>query len=231
MTQMISSVSICIMQKLIGAKKMRPGTVWAALSAALVLGGLSLLGGARTPGYNPLRHWVSHLALAPKGWLYSLAIAVAGVLWGLVAWGLTSVSRELRRVRVAIAAAGVGLLLSAVFPTDPGLGFPPASVAAVSFAGAIHRAAGLVVFGSLIFAPFAFGRWLARRAQHPALRRGSYAAAGIAAGAWLACSLLGALDFSGAYSPAPSGLFERVALMAGALWIASMTLLRSSWAE
>ena len=96
------------------------------------LGGHRTLGrhakGALRPGYRPWRHAVSQLSLGPFGWVNTIAI---------------------------LLAAG-GLL--AIFPDDPGLGYPPGMLAQQSLYGLVHGLAGTVAFGCLSAACFVLAR-------------------------------------------------------------------------
>jgi hypothetical protein len=216
------------MQRLLWEDIRRGFTKTLALGAAIMLGGVCVLGGARTPGYDPLRQWVSHLALGPNGALYSLAVGTSGALLMATGRGLSRALPGFRAGPRAILAAGAGLLVAALFPTDPGLGYPVGVAPSFSLAGAIHRLAGLTVFVSLAAGPLVLGRWLGRRGVALSLRRWSFFVSVLVSGAWLGCSVLAGLDFSGVYSPAPSGLLERVALMAGTWWVASIALFSRS---
>jgi hypothetical membrane protein len=78
--------------------------------------------GAAREGYDPLRHPVSSLALGPRGWLQTANFAVTGVLCLAAAAGLRRTADRLAGCRagpVMVAAAGAGLIGSAVFRTDP----------------------------------------------------------------------------------------------------------------
>jgi hypothetical protein len=79
-----------------------------------------LIEGARRPGYKPLRHPVSSLALGPRGWLQAANFAATGMLYLAGAAGLARSPDPAARSRIAAAAlgaTGLGLLGSAVFRT------------------------------------------------------------------------------------------------------------------
>ncbi|HKV70071.1 MAG TPA: DUF998 domain-containing protein [Gemmatimonadales bacterium] len=105
------------------------------------------------PGFDPRVHLLSQLALGSWGWVQTLNFSLAGVLNLLYAVGLWR--GEHRRsgtwAPLPIAAFGVLLIGVAVFPTDPGKGFPPgvATPAHPSVPGVIHALSALFLFGSL----------------------------------------------------------------------------------
>lgn len=104
-------------------------------------------------GFNPQVNLLSQLALGPWGWVQTLNFAFAGVLNLLYAAGLWR--SEHRRsgtwAPLPIAIFGFFLIVVAVFPTDPGNGFPPgvATPAQPSVPGVIHALCALFIFGSL----------------------------------------------------------------------------------
>jgi Protein of unknown function (DUF998) len=163
--------------------------------------------GARTPGYDPLRHPISSLALGPRGRVQVANFAVLGAAYLGLAVGLARSQPRPSRVdsltAVAVAAAGVGFLASGVFPTDPVNGYPPSSpdrtdAQAQTRAGVWHNAAAVPIFVGLP-AIQALTAWSAARAG----RRGwALASAGSAAGSVTGAALFGAA-FSG---EGPEGL-------------------------
>ena len=103
-------------------------------------------------GYRPLRHPVSSLALGPRGWIQTVNFAVTGALTLSGAAGLRLTGDRLAGSRAGtalVAAAGAGLIASAVFPTDPVGGYPPGTPdmpAGFSRAGTAHNLAAIPVF-------------------------------------------------------------------------------------
>lgn len=82
-----------------------------------------LLDGWTRPGYRPVRHPVSALALGPRGWLQAANFVVCGVL---ITAGAVAVADALDSVVLAgaIAVFGVSLVASGVFPMDAMRGYP-----------------------------------------------------------------------------------------------------------
>ncbi len=130
--------------------------------------------GAARDGYRSLRHPVSSLALGPRGWVQTANFAVAGILCLADAAGLRRAADRLAGCRagpVMVAAAGAGLIGSAVFRTDPVGGYPagtPDMPARFSRAGIAHNLAAIPVFFGLPAAAASYG-WRSWRAR-PAAR-------------------------------------------------------------
>src|SRR5205814_2109606 len=119
-----------------------------------------LVEGATRPGYSAWRHAVSQLSLGP-GWPVNVALILLGAagvlaLAGALPWVLPSGDRP-RRVPRLIATAGVGLAVLAVFPIDPGVGYPPGQPAVHHWPGLVHGIAGTVVFAALAAAALVVG--------------------------------------------------------------------------
>jgi hypothetical protein len=108
--------------------------------------------GARRPDYDPLRHSVSSLSLGRRGWVQVANFAATGMLYVAGAAGLGRSPDEDgcgRLGSVALGAAGLGLLGSAVFQTDPVNGYPPGTPDAPcnpTATGAMHNVAALPIF-------------------------------------------------------------------------------------
>ncbi|MFC7545345.1 DUF998 domain-containing protein [Plantactinospora sp. GCM10030261] len=198
-----------------------------ALSAPILLIGVDVVDAATRPGYEPARHWISHLSLGDRGWLGTAKLAVVGLLILLVAMGLRTASRAtsdpVRRGSFLahrwVAAAGSGLLLAAVFPMDPGLGFPPGATPGQSWRGTLHDLAAGVLFVSLTVAGWRLGRDLHRAHHGTGWRTAGRVVAATVILAFLACTALVSLDYAGTWPGAPSGLLERIAAYTGLAWV------------
>jgi hypothetical membrane protein len=177
------------------------GTVAPPLLALVVV-----LEDALTPGFDPLRHWVSHHSLGPGGWVNAVALAAFGVATLVFAAG---VQRTAGRAW-PLAVAGVGFLLAGVFPSDPAPDWPPGVVpAGQTAAGGLHDLGGLLAFGGV-----ALGAWLLARSV-PWSRAAALAIAVL----FVAASALAVLSWSGALPGAPGGLVERLALAVLLAWM------------
>ncbi|MDE3721345.1 DUF998 domain-containing protein [Nocardiopsis sp. N85] len=104
------------------------------------------------PGYHPVRHPVSALALGPRGRLQAANFVLCGaaITAGAVAVAGTLDSGVLA---LAIGVFGLSLIASGVFPMDPMRGYPPGTPdgtpTEVSARHELHDRAGAVVFLSL----------------------------------------------------------------------------------
>lgn len=201
----------------------------ASVLAAVVTGlqvAVTTVDGATRPGYEPHHHLISHLSLGDRGWLGVVNLSVGAAIVAVLAVAL---SRALPPGRAAkwgsglVGAAALGLLLAAIFPIDPGLGYPPGSEASHSATGSIHDFAGMLVFGGLTAAAAALGRAVGGRRS--AAARWGCAMAFVVAASFVATSVLLGLEYSGAWPGAPSGLFERIAMYAGLGWITAVAFL------
>ena len=102
--------------------------LWCGVWAGPAFGLVSTIDGALRAGYNPRRHPISCLALGPRGWVQTANFAVTGILTVAGAAGLSTAPDPRTRSRTVpslIAVAGVGLMASGMFPTDPVNGYPP----------------------------------------------------------------------------------------------------------
>jgi hypothetical membrane protein len=193
------------------------------LIAGLVVGPLFTLaylleGAVRGHGYSPIRHPVSSLSLGPYGWVQVLAFLVAGVLVLLFAAGL----RPGRAVPVLVALWGVGLLGAGVFTTDPVGGYPTAATP-VTWHGQLHDLAfSLPGFLALTLAMLVTAAAAARRhARWFAL----YSA--LSAGAFVVLLTLSNIGFTGTDPwAATAGLWQRLCVTVGWLWLAVLAINR-----
>jgi hypothetical protein len=84
--------------------------------------------GSMRSGYDWRRHTVSSLGAGRRGWLQRADFILTGVLYSLAARGLRQCPPKnvgSRAIPVLVAAAGIGLIGSGGFVTDPMGGFPP----------------------------------------------------------------------------------------------------------
>ena len=133
----------------------------ALLTAGIVAGPLYVavwFGQAFTrDGFDITRHPASLLANGGPGWIQTTNFIVSGLLSIAAAVGLRRTLTGRGRIWAPrlVAAYGVGLLLAAAFPADPGAGFPvgtPADYAEISTRGMGHFVAGSIGFSGLIAA-------------------------------------------------------------------------------
>lgn len=173
------------------------------------------------PNFQPWRRWVSHLSLGKDGWVNTVGLAVAGMTALAGAAGLRRTGTGGRALPVAVGTYGGALILAAIFPIDPGLGWPEGVKAVRTRTGAVHQVAGGLTFASLTTAALAGRRWFRGR-PHPTasqLAKLSSATGVVVPVAFAVCGGLAGMDFSGKWHSAPSGLFERIALLSGMGWL------------
>ena len=191
------------------------------MAAGPVFVAVFLLEGAVRDGYRPHRHPVSSLALGPRGWVQTANFVVAGTLFLAGADGLARAddpAASSTAVPALIAAAGVGLIGAAAFPTDPVNGYPPGTPDAPtqpSRTGTIHNLAALPVFLGLPAAALISGSRSWRAGER---RFGLYSAG-------TAVIMLTTMGMAGAgFGQAPrlvnlGGLFQRASIVSGFSWL------------
>jgi len=188
---------------------------------ALVVG--VLVEDATRPGYSPWRHAVSQLSLGP-GWPVNLALLLLGAV-GLLALAI-ALPRALptpdrpRWTPRLVATAGTALALLAIFPIDPGLGYPPGQPVVHHWQGLVHGIVGTVLFAALAAAPLTMARHLRGRIEWSSWRPYNLATGVVVAVTYPVTVVLSSLDQAGVWTNAPGGLTERVALIASVGWCA-----------
>ena len=197
-----------------------------------VVGGLGfpavmLAAGAVREHYSALRQPGSMLSLGPGGWAQITNFVVCGLLMVAFAIGLRRIRHSGRAaawVPMLVATYGVGLVGAGVFVPDPSYGYPPGAplgpAPSFSVHGTLHEVAGYMMFGPLLAACFIRGRRFAARADH----RG-WAAYSYVTGLVIVASIAGAFREWSTGSPDNfGGLFQRIAIIAGWLWVALVAL-------
>ena len=188
--------------------------------------------GARRAGYDWRRHAVSSLAIGRDGWAQRANFMLAGGLYCLAARGLALSTRRAAgpsSVPVLIFGAGVGLIGSGVFVTDPVAGFPrrdraldgssgAARPAAPTLAGQLHNLCAIPVFVGIPAAALVSAGSAARRSEY---RWAGYSA-GSALGMASTCVLFGAAFAAGPSAGRPGGLFQRISIATGLGWLTAL---------
>lgn len=205
-----------------------------ALAGPLFVGAFSAIG-ARRPGYNWRRHAVSSLGARRGGWLQRSNFMLTGWLYIVAASGLARSPRRIvgsRLVPVLVGAAGVGLIGSGVFVTDPVGGFPPSSFdgdnadtaaparAAQSRSGAMHNLSAIPIFVGIPLAGM-----LSAVASTGSKE---YRWAGYSFGSSLVMVASFVL-FGRAFGGAPrlvakAGIFQRISVATGFGWLSALSL-------
>ncbi|MBP2369685.1 DUF998 domain-containing protein [Pseudonocardia parietis] len=126
--------------------------LWAGALGSWLFVGTFLVDGLLRPGYRPVRHAVSALALGPRGPIQTANFLVCGAA---VTAGAFVLPAALGSVLPALAVGvfGVALIASGVFPMDPMRGYPPGAPddtpATTSRRHDLHDQDGMVVFLAL----------------------------------------------------------------------------------
>ncbi|MBF8185860.1 DUF998 domain-containing protein [Nonomuraea sp. K274] len=184
-----------------------------------VIGALTAMGALAYAQFAlPAQPLISDYALVSGGLVPVLAgmLALAGACLSL-AYGLArSEPARSAATRVLLLAGAAGLMLSAVFPTDPGM----SDVGTMS--GEIHRWASAVVFTTLPVAGWSLARGRATAARWNAVKAVSMTSA-LALAAYLAAhpaSITSPLIDGAAYY----GLLERAVVLAEIVLVTLMAL-------
>lgn len=193
-----------------------PSTVLALVGAvaAVLFVVVLAVDGATRPGYRPVRHPVSALALGPRGWVQTTSFVGCGA--GVALGGLGLALGPSVLLGLAAVLLGVGLVASGVWPMDPMRGYPPGTAEGdpdvLSRSHVRHDQAGAVVFLLLPALP-AIG----------ALSAPLPTAARVASGLLAVLVGVGVARFTRAWeADAPrAGLEQRVPIVLALLWLAA----------
>lgn len=193
--------------------------------------------GARRAGYDWRRHAVSSLADGREGWAQRANFIVVGALYCFAAQGLARSPRRAAGPSVVpplVGGAGVGLIGSGLFVTDPVAGFPPPSadvqdavdgtpsVAARTAEGKLHDLCAIPVFGGIPAA--------ALTCASSATRNGEYRWAAYSAGSALVMAGAFMLVFAAAVGrgvprlAGRSGVVQRISIVSGLGWLSALSL-------
>ncbi|WP_097231107.1 DUF998 domain-containing protein [Streptomyces zhaozhouensis] len=124
--------------------------LWGGALAAWLFIVTFVLDGWTRPGYRPVRHPVSALALGSRGWLQTGNFVVCGLM---ITGASVALAGELDSVALAVVVGvfGIGVIASGVFPMDAMRGYPPGTPdetpAETSSRHKLHDWAGVLVFG------------------------------------------------------------------------------------
>lgn len=187
--------------------------------------------GARRAGYDWRRHAVSSLADGRGGWAQRANFMLVGALYCVAARGLAQSQTQEARPAVVpplVLGAGVGLIGSGAFVTDPVGGYPPCDHAREGFdsppvptpAGRLHNLFAIPIFAGLPAAALASAASAVRRRQY---RWAAYCA-GSAIGMVGAFVLFGAGLGGVARLSGRAGAFQRVSIATGFGWLSALSL-------
>ncbi|MGW5187811.1 DUF998 domain-containing protein [Kribbella sp. NPDC004138] len=172
--------------------------------------------------FDITRHPASLLANGGPGWIQTTNFIVSGLLTIAAAVGLRRAMPPASPGRVwgprLVATYGVGLLLAAAFPADPGAGFPvgtPADYAEISTRGMGHFVAGTIGFSGLIAACLVFA------AHYRALGRRTFARFSTITGILFFAAFAGLNAGAGSR---PTIIAFDLAVILGWTWLTTITL-------
>jgi Protein of unknown function (DUF998) len=182
----------------------------------------------RPPGYNPLRHQVSSLAIGQFGWIQVANFLTTGVLLLAFAVGLPPALRRYNGgiwAPVLVGLIAIGLIGAGVFTADPLSGYPPGTPAVPAGAartihGAPHQGFSALVFLGLPATCCVLGYRFARSGR-PWWARYSIGTAVV----FLTGFVLADMGF--AQQPtfvSIGGLLQRLTLITGLVWITALAL-------
>lgn len=186
--------------------------------------------GATRPGYSLWHHGASQLGTGDRAWLLVLNFVIGGLLLMAFAAGLRQALRHGRGSTwgpILVAAAGAALVVAGLVPTDPALGYPPGQPAVVTVAGRIHGLIGLVLFAALSAAAFVLARTRTGNSRMDAGRGWttySRVSGALVIAFAFAAGIAYRLDVQDIWRPAPAGLLEHTALLAGFCWIIALAV-------
>ncbi|MEV0381053.1 DUF998 domain-containing protein [Nonomuraea sp. NPDC050643] len=186
-----------------------------------------LVEGAFRPGYDPLRHPVSSLALGPSGWTQIANFVITGLLMLLFAIGLRRALHAAGRPStwgpLLVGTYAIGLVGAGVFVTDPVSGYPPGTPAqgVHTWHGALHDMPfSLLVFASLAAACFVFARRFAGWGE-----RGWAVYSAVTGAVFLIGFFLAGMGFAQVDGLVEiGGLLQRLTIVAGWGWLTLLAI-------
>ena len=204
----------------------RSAQLWAGAIAPVAFVVVFLVEGAIRPGYDPIRHFVSLLALTDRGGIQvaNFVIGGAAIAWfglGLRrAWAGTGRGSWVPRL---VTIAGVALVWCGVFAGDPALGYPPGTPPGIPTSATWHAA--LHYTGVLVLlAALPTGMFIAAR-HGPTTPTRAWAAYSIVSGVLLLAGWIGSFVVVGPSGIVETaGLWQRIAVVAGWQWIAGLAV-------
>ena len=208
----------------------RAKTACGVFAAPVFIGAFTLIG-ARRAGYDWRRHAVSSLGAGREGWAQRANFVVVGALYCVAAGGLAQSHAEVVGPSVVPAitlAAGVGLIGSGVFVTDPVGGFPPSEQgsdggsrpSAPTRAGKLHNLCAIPIFVGIPIEALVCAGSAGRRRDFR----------------WAACCAASAVGMTGSFVlfgagfggvsrlAALAGVFQRISIATGFGWLSALSL-------
>ncbi|GAC1457264.1 MAG: hypothetical protein PVSMB4_17230 [Ktedonobacterales bacterium] len=189
---------------------------------------VALIEGATRPGYSAWRHFVSQLSLSNQGWMQIANFIVCGVLCLGFALGLRRALEPGRGATwgpILLGVYGLGLVTAGIFVTDPAMGYPPdAQYRHQTTHGMIHGLSGLLVFSSLAAAAFVLASRFSREPNGRGWAIFSAITGALVALSFITSTVSSVLAETGAVPGSPTGVLQRIGIIAGWGWVALLAL-------
>jgi hypothetical protein len=188
-----------------------------------------LIEGATRPGYSAWHNYGSSLSLSEQGWMQIANFIVCGLLTLGFAIGLRQVFRTSRGSvwgPILLGVFGLALIVAGIFVTDPSLGYPPGthSSGPQTLHGTIHGLNGILTFSSLAIAIFVLARRFAGDPNWKGWAVYSIVTGVLVIVSFIAATTVSALDESGVLPGSPTGLLQRIGIIAAWSWIALLAI-------
>ena len=188
-----------------------------------------LIEGATRPGYSAWHNYGSSLSLSDLGWMQIANFLACGLLTLGFAVGLRQVLQTGRGSvwgPILIGVFSVALIVAGLFVTDSSLGYPPGTHGSgpQTLHGIIHGVAGLITFSSLAIASFVMARRFAGDPNWKGWAVYSIVTGVLVIVSFIAATAVSALDESGVLPGSPTGLLQRIGIIAGWVWIALLAI-------
>jgi hypothetical protein len=204
------------------------------MAGPLFAGAFTVIGATRE-GYDWRRYPVSSLSIGRSGWLQRLNFVVAGLLYSGAALGLAQSPKQKigpSAIPLLVAGAGLGLVGSGVFVTDPVGGYPSGPLGgeqqrgleavrtAPTREGMLHNLCAIPIFVGIPIAACA--------SATPALRNRDYRWFSYSAGSiflMVATFVVFGKSFAGAPNlEGKGGFFQRLSIASGFGWLTALSI-------
>ena len=127
---------------------------------------------------------------------------------------------------ILLGLFGVALIVAGIFVTDPSLGYPPGTHISgpQTLHGTIHGVNAIITFGLLAIACFVMARRFAGDPDWKGWALYSIVTGVLAVMSFIAATVVSALDESGVFPGSPTGLLQRIGIIAGWGWVALLAI-------
>jgi len=118
---------------------------WAGMLGPALFTLSFMINGALSPGFNPVRMYVSELSIGPRGWIQIVSFMILGICLMLFALGLRDAiptGKASRAAPIIFMVMAVCYFLSGPFVTDPASMFDNQ----LTLHGTLHGIFGAIVF-------------------------------------------------------------------------------------